>query len=70
MKEVGDKHFGTFEHASRQLAKRQTQVEDLVSRVENFHCYLACWTKEKRQLERQKSELESQIASIESGLDD
>ena len=70
MKEVGDKHFGTFEHATHELSKRQKQVEDLVTRIESFQCDLTCWTKEKHQLEKQKSELESQIATIESGLDD
>jgi chromosome segregation ATPase len=69
MKDVGDRHFGTFDRASHELSKRQKQVEDLVSRIEDFQCQFVSWTQEKRQLEKEKSELESQIATIESGLD-
>ena len=57
MKEVGGKHFGTFDNASHVLSKRHKQVEDLVSRIEDFQSQFVSWTQEKRQLERQKSEL-------------
>lgn len=69
MKEVGDTHFGTLDHASHELSKRQKQVEDLVSRIQDFQSQFVSWTQEKRQLEREKSELESQVATIENGLD-
>lgn len=69
MKQLGDSKFETFEEASRELTVRHKQLQDLVSRIENFQAHFASWTEEKQELEREKLKLHLRVVSLERGLD-